>query len=78
MLNGPAIDTVEQGSFSRAGFYIRQFGNLSRSTDNSDLLMERGMPDLARSLGIWLDRYWSADFAFSNETDAQSQFFFAP
>ncbi|MDF3006004.1 MAG: putative diguanylate kinase signaling protein [Oscillospiraceae bacterium] len=78
VLDGPAIDTVEQGSFSRAGFYIRQFGNLNRSTDNSDLLMERGMPDLARSLGISLDRYWSADFTFSNETDAQSQFFFAP
>ena len=36
------------------------------------------MPDLARSLGISLDRYWSADFNFLNEMDTQSQFFFAP
>lgn len=78
VLDGPATDAVAQGSFSRAGFYIRQFGSFGHTTDNSDLLMERGMPDLARSLGISLDRYWSADFNFPNELDVQSQFFFAP
>ncbi|WMJ84793.1 EAL domain-containing protein [Oscillospiraceae bacterium LTW-04] len=78
VLDGPATDATEQYSFSRAGLYIRQFDRHSNSTDNSDLLMQRGMPDLARSLGISLDRYWSADFTFSDETAAQSQFFFAP
>lgn len=78
ILDGPAVDATTQGSLSRAGFYIRQFDSLSNAPDNSDLLMERGMPELSRNLGISLDRYWSADFNFSDESAAESQFFFAP
>lgn len=78
VLDGPASESAAQGAASRAGCYIRQFDQLGRSTDNGDLLMERGMPDLARSLNIAFDRYWSASFVFADETAAQSQFFFAP
>ncbi|HWP52283.1 MAG TPA: EAL domain-containing protein [Clostridia bacterium] len=78
VLDGPATDAETPGSFSHAGLYIRQFDNIGHTPDNSDLLMERGMPDLARSLGISLDRYWSATFVFSDEGAEQSQFFFAP
>ncbi len=78
VLDGPAVDTAAQGAISRAGFYIRQFDNLGNSPDNGDLLMERGMPELSKNLGIALDRYWSADFSFSDEAAAESQFFFAP
>lgn len=78
VLDGPAAETTAQGAVSRAGCYIRQFDRLGRSSDNGDLLMERGMPDLARGLNIAFDRCWSASFAFTDEETAQSQFFFAP
>ncbi|KAF5038369.1 hypothetical protein DSECCO2_555000 [anaerobic digester metagenome] len=68
VLDGPATNAASQGALSRAGLYIRQFDSLGNAPDNSDLLMERGMPDLARGLGIALDRYWSAGFTFSDET----------
>ncbi len=78
VLDGPAAEAADQGAVVRAGCYIRQFDHLDRSPDNSNLLLERGMPDLARSLSIALDRYWAAGFTFIGETAVQAQFFFAP
>lgn len=78
VLDGPVANQITQGVSPRAGFYVRRSDSPGSSPDNSDLLMERGMPPLGRELGIALDRYWSAGFCFSEATADQSQFFFAP
>ncbi len=66
----------------RAGLYIR---DLDPNTDDSysftgsDLLMERGLSSISKSLNISLDSYWSAGFRFSNDGSLPSeQFFFRP
>ncbi|MEG2119243.1 MAG: hypothetical protein RRY53_02710, partial [Pseudoflavonifractor sp.] len=59
------------------GFYIRDYDPASFTADNADLLLERGLPELSRSLGIPMDSYWSALVRFP-ETGASSNFFFHP
>ena len=66
----------------RAGLYIRDLDPNSETaytSTGSDLLMERGLSSISKSLDIPLDSYWSAGFRFSQDGRAQSeQFFFQP
>lgn len=76
ILDGPGIRS--QGD-SRAGFYVRDLDPLTYSVDNADLLMERGMPNLSKDLGIALDSYWSAAFSFDFAAEPEEEsYYFAP
>lgn len=45
------------GEISRTGLYIRDLDPKFNPNDNSDLLIERGSSDIARSFGISMDSY---------------------
>ncbi len=66
----------------RAGLYIRDLdpGNdAAYAFTGSDLLMERGLSSISKSLNIPLDSYWSAGFRFSRDGSLPNeQFFFQP
>ena len=66
----------------RAGLYIRDLdpnNDAVYSFTGSDLLMERGLSSISKSLNIPLDSYWSAGFRFSNDGSLPNeQFFFQP
>nr|WP_173023451.1 MULTISPECIES: EAL domain-containing protein [unclassified Pseudoflavonifractor] len=55
---------------ARPGVYIRDYDPASFSADNKDLLMERGLPEMGRILGITMDSYWSALYRFRGEDAA--------
>lgn len=76
ILDGPGVSAKED---SRAGLYLRDLDPLTYSVNNADLMLERGMPNLSKQLGIALDSYWSAAFEFDFETEPeQESYFFAP
>lgn len=56
VLNGPASKNGDPQE--KAGIFIRDFDASSYQQDNSDLLLERGLPSIARQHGIPLDSYW--------------------
>lgn len=66
----------------RAGLYIRDLdpnSDTAYSFTGSDLLMERGLSSISKSLNIPLDSYWSAGFRFSKDgNQSNEQFFFQP
>lgn len=51
-------NTEEEGG--RPGFYVRDYDPASYAAGNADLLLERGLPSVARENGVALDSYWSA------------------
>lgn len=57
------------------GVYIRDYDPASYSADNADLLLERGLPQVARDLSIPMDSYWSALFRFDEEDGNYNKFF---
>ncbi len=67
---------------ARAGLYIRDLDPNNDTTyafTGSDLLMERGLSSISKSLNIPLDSYWSAAFYFSEDGQQENeQFFFKP
>ena len=76
VLDGPANKSGQAG---RAGFYLRDLDPGDNSSDDSDLLLERGMPHISKALNIALDSYWRAGFKFSQTGgQADEQFFFRP
>lgn len=59
-----------------AGVYFRDTDPATVTSDNSDVLLERGLPPLARSLGLSLDSFWNAAYTFDGQ--AGSEYFFRP
>ena len=75
VLDGPGVQGNEQ---SRAGLYIRDLDPVGYVSDDSDLLMERGMPSIVKSRGIALDSFWAPAFTFKDPEDHAEAFFWAP
>ena len=48
------------------GLYIRDYDPMNYADDNADLLLERGLPQVARQLAIPMDSYWSAFVRFDS------------
>ncbi|MEG0020812.1 MAG: hypothetical protein RR728_09710, partial [Oscillospiraceae bacterium] len=63
---------------SYAGLYLRDHDPSNHSEDNSDVLLERGMSGVSRSMDISLDSYWSAAYSFEDENADNAAFFFKP
>lgn len=61
---------------SRTGLYIRDLDPKFNPNDNSDLLIERGSSDIARSFGISMDSYWAPKFSFKSENEQKGDNFF--
>lgn len=77
ILDGPGLASDTDGS-TRAGFYIRDLDPTSYVDDNGDLLLERGMPTISKSMQISLDSYWSSAFTFRNDGSPDERYFFEP
>lgn len=75
VLDGPAAVNQEAGL--RSGIYIRDYDTSSYALDNSDLLLERGLPSVSKSFGIALDSFWELGYAL-DENDVNSEYFFKP
>ena len=69
-------NTEEEGG--RPGFYVRDYDPASYAAGNADLLLERGLPSVAREHGVALDSYWSAFFDLDDAPAPENQYFFAP
>lgn len=78
ILDGPAING-EDGENTKASFYVRNL-NLSNYPDgNSDVLLQRGLPSIAKKLKLPLGNNWAASLEFSSEgEDEDEKFFFEP
>ena len=76
ILDGPGKKKDVAGPYSRAGIYLRDLDPSTNSVDDSDLLMERGLPSISKELGISLDSYWSAGFEF--DTEESAPYFYRP
>lgn len=66
----------EEGNYP--GVYIRDSDPAGYDSQNSDLLLERGLPSVARTYKMAMDRYWTAHFRFGNHQAANNQFYFKP
>ncbi|MDD3571140.1 MAG: EAL domain-containing protein, partial [Lachnospiraceae bacterium] len=75
ILNGKCFESDTE-NFQKAGVYIRDLEPTSFSKNNSDLLLERGLPSVSKQFGISLDNFWKADFDFSGDSD--QSFFHMP
>ena len=71
VLDGPV---GEQGTAVKAGLYIRDMDASSYALDNSDLLLERGLPSISREYGIALDSYWELGFRLEHQ-DREAYFY---
>lgn len=60
------------------GIYIRDYDPVNYAGDNGDLLLERGLPQIARTLSIPMDSYWSALFRFGSSGEDSSSFYYHP
>lgn len=77
VLNGNAVISGEKEDV-KAGVYLRNNNPDFYSSDNQDLLFERGLPAISKDWQISLDSYWTAGFDFSNENDVNNFFFTKP
>lgn len=59
------------------GLYIRDYDPAGFSEDNADLLLERGLPTVARENSVAMDSYWNAFFHML-PGEARTDFFFKP
>lgn len=61
------------------GFFLRDNDPETKTSTNSDLMLERGDKQLARQAGITLDTSWSAEFHFQPEgSRGADNFYFVP
>lgn len=74
ILDGPAAPN--SGTDVRAGVYIRDLDPSSYAEDNSDLLLERGLPSVSKEFEIPLDSYW--ELGFSLPEISESDYFYKP
>lgn len=77
ILDAPGLADDAEGA-TRAGFYVRDLDPSAYSADNSDLLLERAMPALSKTLRLPLDSYWNSVFSFRRDGSAEERFFFEP
>jgi len=73
-----AILNCPSGEGNYPGVYIRDYGPENYVSSNADLLMERGLPQVARDLSIPMDSYWSAFFRFGEGLESSTDFYFRP
>lgn len=73
-----AILNCPSGEGNYPGVYIRDYGPENYVSSNADLLLERGLPQMARNLSIPMDSYWSAFFRFGEGLESSSDFYFLP
>lgn len=67
----------EAGEFD--GFFIRDSSPMTNPSNYSDLMMERGSKQLARTYGVPLDIYWTTVFSMSGQGQrAEENFFYEP
>lgn len=60
ILDGPAAKHSD--AKTRAGVYVRDLDPRNYADDNSDLLLERGLPSVSKEFGIALDSNWELGF----------------
>ncbi|MGE4548564.1 MAG: diguanylate cyclase, partial [Intestinibacillus sp.] len=77
ILDGPGLASDPTGT-TRAGFYIRDLDPTNYDSNNGDLLLERGMPDISKSMQLVLDRFWTSTFTFSGNGSPDERFFCEP
>lgn len=58
------------------GFFVRDSDPQTKTATNTDLMMERGSKNLARSMNISLDNAWATDFKFNGQDQRTSDDFF--
>lgn len=68
VLNGPTAENAPDSTL--AGIYIRDMEPNSFAIDNSDLLLERGLPSISKKYGIPLDSYWQMGFDISGDGES--------
>lgn len=73
-----AILNCPSGEGDYPGVYIRDYGPENYVSSNADLLLIRGLPQVARDLSIPMDSYWSAFFRFGEGLESSSDFYFHP
>lgn len=76
VLDGEAVTSDERKE--KAGVYLRNSNPDFYSTNNQDLLMERGVPAISKGWKISLDSYWTAGFDLSDETNPNNYFYTKP
>lgn len=74
ILDGPAAS--KSGTDIRAGVYIRDLDASSYADDNSDLLLERGLPSISKEFGVALDSYW--ELGFTLPETPENNYFYKP
>ena len=74
ILDGPAAE--HSGAGTRAGVYIRDLDPRNYADDNSDLLLERGLPSVSKEFGIALDSNWQLGFTMDQEP--ANDYFYKP
>lgn len=75
IIDGPAARNSDEAV--KAGIYIRDLDPSSYSVDNSDLLLERGLPSISKAYGIALDSFWELGF-YLEEENTETAYFFNP
>lgn len=74
ILDGPAA--VHSGTGTQAGVYIRDLDPRNYADDNSDLLLERGLPSISKEFGIALDSNW--ELGFTLDRVPANDYFYKP
>lgn len=74
-----ANDSYIKESASYNGFFLRDFSPQTKTSTNSDLLLERGDKKLARMESISMDNAWATDFKFEGQgVRSADDFFYEP
>lgn len=71
------IFIILEGEKGHEGIHLRDLDPTFNSSDNSDILMERGSIDIARKIGVPLDSQWANKFKLL-ENENSSEFYYKP
>lgn len=74
VLDGPAAKHSD--AKVRAGVYVRDLDARNYADDNSDLLLERGLPSISKEFGMALDSNWELGFSLDRVSD--NDYFYKP
>lgn len=75
VLDGPASDNGSPDE--KAGVFISDLDSSSYATDNSDLLLVRGLPSISKEFGIALEGSWKLGFPLDG-SDPNDDYFYKP
>ncbi len=74
-----ANDAPVESEAEYQGFFVRDSDPQTKTASNTDLMMERGSKNLARSMDISLDNAWTTQFNFAgNGQRTADDFFYQP